>query len=73
MRLSTFLATVGVLAGLVGGFLLAFTIYLQTNQSPGCDIPCDADDTVVYVGALIGGVVGGGIGWIAGSWLERRT
>ena len=75
VRISTFLAAVGVPAGLFTGWLLAFAIYLQVNQSPGCDIPCDAGsgETVVSAVALIGAVVGGCAGRLFGRWLERRS
>jgi hypothetical protein len=76
VRISTFLAVVGVAAGFFGSWLLAFAIYVQVNQSPGCDIPCDysrSAQTIIDGAALIGGVVGGGAGWLFGRWLERRS
>jgi len=74
VQVRTFLALVGTAAGLVGGFLITFAVAYELDQGSECeDIPCgDKWSGIIWAGALLGALIGGGTGWLIGRWFERR-
>jgi hypothetical protein len=73
VKVRSFLAVVGTVAGFIGGFLITFAIALQ-DQCPERDgLPCgDEWGGIIWAGALLGALIGGGTGWLIGRWSERR-
>ena len=74
MTVKAFLATVGVICGFIGGWLITFTIAFEVGDTSCEDLPCgDEWGGIISAGAFFGALVGGVAGWLIGRWSERRS